>query len=295
MFFSLIFLLSLSTFAKNNLNKQDTTSVSSSNDEEIINSDSILNAKMDDVIPTVTLEDIESEDEGGSDQGISPILNAGRDVFLQASSFNWSIARFRIRGYENDYFDTYMNGIPTEYIDNGFSAFNLWANLNDVTRNRDQSLGLRPSTIGFGSIGAIYSIDSRAAKQRKQINITIGTSNRTYDLRGGITYGSGITKKGWSVCASLFGRWAKQGYVKGTSMQSISYFLSVQKMFKKHNLALTVFGAPTKQGKASAATKEAYDLAGSNYYNPNWGYQNGKVRNSRVEYRHQPTIILTRS
>lgn len=293
LFFSLIFLLSLSTFAKNNLNKQDTISVSSSNDEEIINSDSILNAKMDDVIPTVTLEDIESEDEGGSDQGISPILNAGRDVFLQASSFNWSIARFRIRGYENDYFDTYMNGIPTEYIDNGFSAFNLWANLNDVTRNRDQSLGLRPSTIGFGSIGAIYSIDSRAAKQRKQINITIGTSNRTYDLRGGITYGSGITKKGWSVCASLFGRWAKQGYVKGTSMQSISYFLSVQKMFNKHNLALTVFGAPTKQGKASAATKEAYDLAGSNYYNPNWGYQNGKVRNSRVEYRHQPTIILT--
>ncbi|MBK8353407.1 MAG: hypothetical protein IPL21_17635 [Saprospirales bacterium] len=83
LFFSLIFLLSLSTFAKNNLNKQDTISVSSSNDEEIINSDSILNAKMDDVIPTVTLEDIESEDEGGSDQGISPILNAGRDVFYK--------------------------------------------------------------------------------------------------------------------------------------------------------------------------------------------------------------------
>lgn len=284
----LCFLMPLAIIA-NSKSKQDTTATPTLY-STVITEDT---THLDDVIPTVTLEDIESEDEGGSDQGISPILNAGRDVFLQASSFNWSIARFRIRGYENDYFDTYMNGIPTEYIDNGFSAFNLWANLNDVTRNRDQSLGLRPSTIGFGSIGAIYSIDSRAAKQRKQINITIGTSNRTYDLRGGITYGSGITKKGWSVCASLFGRWAKQGYVKGTSMQSISYFLSVQKMFKKHNLALTVFGAPTKQGKASAATQEAYDLAGSNYYNPNWGYQNGKVRNSRVEYRHQPTLILT--
>ncbi|MEZ5055138.1 MAG: TonB-dependent receptor [Chitinophagales bacterium] len=133
----------------------------------------------------------------------------------------------------------------------------------------------------------------RAAKQRKQLSVTIGTSNRTYDLRGGVTWGSGITKKGWSFSVSLFGRWAKQGYIKGTSMQSISYFASIQKMFKNQSLALTAFGVPTKQGKASSTTAEAYDLAGSHYYNPNWGYQNGKVRNSRVEYRHQPVFILT--
>ncbi|MBK9735692.1 MAG: TonB-dependent receptor [Saprospiraceae bacterium] len=35
-----------------------------------------------------------------------------------------------------------------------------------------------------------------------------------------------------------------------------------------------------------------YDLAGSNFYNPNWGYQNGAVRNSR-EYRiNQPVTML---
>lgn len=247
----------------------------------------------DDDIPVITLEDIEAEDEGGSDQGISPVLNAGRDPFMSAANFNFSIARFRIRGYDNDFFDTYMNGIPTEYIDNGFGAFNLWAGLNDVTRNRENSMGLKPTTFSIGSIGGVYSIDSRAAKQRKQLSVTIGTSNRTYDLRGGITYGTGITKKGWSVAVSLFGRWAKDGYIKGTAMQSISYFASVQKMFKTQSLALTIFGAPTKQGKAGATTAEAYALAGSHYYNPNWGYQNGKVRNSRVEYRHQPTFILT--
>ena len=253
-----------------------------------------LTTKVDEfVIPTVTLEDEETNDEGSADQSISPILNAGRDPFLNAASFNFSISRFRIRGYDNDYFDTYMNGIPTEYIDNGFGAFNLWAGLNDVTRNRENVLGLRPSTFGFSGIGGLYAIDARAGKQRKQLSVTIGTSNRTYDLRGGITYGTGITKKGWSVAVSLFGRWAKNGYIKGTSMQSVSYFASVQKFFKKQSLALTIFGAPTKQGKASNATQEALNLAGTNYYNPNWGYQNGKVRNSRVEYRHQPTFILT--
>ena len=244
-------------------------------------------------IPTVTLEDAETNDETGSDQGVSQVLSAGRDPFVSATSFNFSIARFRIRGYDNDFFDTYMNGIPTEYIDNGFSAFNLWSGLNDVTRNREASLGLKPTTFSYGSIGGVYSIDSRAAKQRKQLSVTLGTSNRTYDLRGGITYGTGITKKGWSVAVSLFARWAKNGYVKGTAMESVSYFLSVQKMFKKQSLALTAFGVPTKQGKATVTTQETYDLAGTNYYNPNWGYQNGKIRNARVEYRHQPVFILT--
>ncbi|HUM50666.1 MAG TPA: TonB-dependent receptor [Chitinophagales bacterium] len=270
--------------------KQDTTAIQTIAEE--VNADSLIKEKLEDAIPTVTLEDEETNDEGGSDQAVSPVLNAGRDPFMSAASFNFGIARFKIRGYDGDYFDTYMNGIPTEYIDNGFGAFNLWAGLNDVTRNRENVLGLRPSTFAYGGIGGLYNIDSRAGKQRKQLSVTLGTSNRTYDLRGGITYGTGITKKGWSVCASLFGRWAKSGYIKGTAMQSISYFLSVQKFFKKENISLTIFGAPTKQGKAAATTQEAYDLVGSNYYNPNWGYQNGKVRNSRVEYRHQPTFIL---
>ncbi|MCC6514956.1 MAG: TonB-dependent receptor [Chitinophagales bacterium] len=255
--------------------------------------DSLYLDKVGENIPTVTLEDVETNDESGSDQGVSAILSAGRDPFLSAAAFNWGITRFRIRGYDNDFYDTYMNGIPTEYIDNGFSSYNLWSGLNDVTRNRENSIGLKLSTFAFGSVGGVYAIDTRASKQRKQLSVTIGTSNRTYDLRGGVTWGSGITKKGWSFAVSVFGRWAKKGYVEGTGMQSISYFASIQKMFKNQSLSLTAFGVPTKQGKAAATTQEAYDLAGSNYYNPNWGYQDGKVRNSRVEYRHQPVIILT--
>lgn len=255
-----------------------------------VTEDSLLRSEYD--IPTVTLEDIEANDEAVSDQGISPVLNAGRDPFYSAATFSFSISRFRIRGYDNDYFETYMNGIPTEYIDNGFSAFNLWAGLNDVIRNRENVLGLRPATFAFGSIGGVYAIDSRASKQRKQLSVTLGTSNRTYDMRGGLTWGSGISKKGWSFAVSAFGRWAKSGYIKGTSMRSISYFASIEKLMKNHSLSLTAFGAPTVQGRSNPAIQELYDITGNNYYNPNWGYQNGEVRNSRVERRHQPMFIL---
>jgi hypothetical protein len=249
----------------------------------------------EDHTPTISLEDAEVGDENTSisGQGVSSVLNAGRDVFNNAAVFNFSITRFRIRGYDNDHFTTYMNGVPTEYIDNGFQAFNIWAGLNDVLRNRENYLGLKPTTFTFGALGGAYNIDSRASKQRKQTQITLGSGNRTYDLRAGITYGSGLTSKGWAVAASLFGRYAKQGYVNGTGLKSMSYFLSVEKITKNHSIALTTFGAPTKQGKTSPVIQEMYDFDGTNYYNPNWGYQNGKVRSAREENRHQPMMILT--
>ncbi len=35
------------------------------------------------------------------------------------------------------------------------------------------------------------------------------------------------------------------------------------------------------------------DIAGDNFYNPYWGYQNGKKRNSSVASTFQPVFILT--
>ena len=52
-------------------------------------------------------------------------------------------------------------------------------------------------------------------------------------------------------------------------------------------------GAPTRNGRASSAIQEMRDLAGTNYYNPNWGFQNGEVRNASVATSHQPLFILT--
>ncbi|MEZ5055139.1 MAG: hypothetical protein R2807_10335 [Chitinophagales bacterium] len=105
-FFSLCLCVSIHSFAAAN---QDSTIVNADDD-------SLLNSRIVDNIPTVTLEDVESNDESGSDQGISPILSAGRDPFVSAASFNWGITRFKIRGYDYDFFETYVNGVPTDYI-----------------------------------------------------------------------------------------------------------------------------------------------------------------------------------
>jgi hypothetical protein len=245
-----------------------------------------------DNIPVVSLD--ESDLSDGSAQNVSSVLTAGRDPFFSAAAFSFSPLRFRIRGYDADWNTTLMNGIPVDNLDNGFTPWGLWGGLNDVMRNRDVSVGLRSNTFAFGDLGTTTNLDSRASKQRKQTNIGYAISNRNYNHRISITHSTGVSKKGWAFTFSGSFRGADEGYVPGTYYNSFSYFVAVDKRInQKHLLSFTAFGAPTENGRQGAAVQEAMDLTGSNYYNPNWGYQNGKKRNASVAKTHQPFLILT--
>ncbi|MBA2746973.1 MAG: TonB-dependent receptor, partial [Flavisolibacter sp.] len=61
-----------------------------------------LKQNIQDNIPTISIDDADMGDGGG--QNISSVLAAGRDPFFSAASFNFSALRFRIRGYDNDFF-----------------------------------------------------------------------------------------------------------------------------------------------------------------------------------------------
>lgn len=253
--------------------------------------DELKDAVLDN-IPTVSLDDNDLGD--GGNQNISSLLTAGRDPFYSAASFNFSAVRFRIRGYDNDLFSTFMNGIPMDNLDNGFTPFGLWGGLNDVMRNRDVSWGLRYNTFAFGDIGSNTNIDSRASKQRAQTSMSYAASNRNYNNRIMLTHSTGVSKKGWAFSLSGSRRWADEGYVPGTYYNGWGYFAAVDKRIgQRHLLSLTTFGAPTENGRQGAAVQEMMDLAGTNYYNPNWGYQNGEKRNASIGRTHQPVIILT--
>lgn len=243
-------------------------------------------------IPTVSLDDNDLGD--GSNQNVSSILTAGRDPYFSAVSFNFSAVRFRLRGYENDLFSTYMNGIPMDNLDNGFTPFGLWGGLNDVTRNKDVSYGLRTNTFAFGDIGSNTSIDSRASKQRRQTSFSYANSNRNYTHRWIFTHSTGMSKKGWAFSFSGSRRWADEGYVPGTYYDGWSFFAAVDKRIsKKSLLSLVVFGAPTESGGQRPAVQELQNLSNDPYYNPNWGYQVGKKRNASVTKTNQPVFIFT--
>ena len=103
-----------------------------------------LKSSVLDNIPVISLDD--NDLAGASDQNISSLLTAGRDPFFNAATFSFSALRFRIRGYSSDYASTYINNVPMDNLDDGYTPFGLWGGLNDVFRNRDINIGVRYNT-----------------------------------------------------------------------------------------------------------------------------------------------------
>lgn len=245
-----------------------------------------------DNIPTISLD--ESEELEGSSQNISSQLAAGRDPFLNAATFKFGAVRFRIRGYDADQFNTYINGAPMENLDNGFTPYGQWGGLNDVLRNRESTSGLRSTTFGYGDLGGLTNFDTRASKQRKQTSINYAASNRNYNNRIMLTHSTGLNSKGWAFSFSGSRRWADEGFTDGTFYNGWSFFAGVDKRFNdRHLLSFVAFATPTENGRQGASVTEMLKLAGDNYYNPYWGYQNGKKRNSSIAKSFQPIGILT--
>ncbi|MBK8521670.1 MAG: TonB-dependent receptor [Chitinophagaceae bacterium] len=251
-----------------------------------------LNETNQDNIPVISLDETDGQD--GSAQNISSQLGAGRDPFLNAANFKFGAVRFRIRGYDADQFTTYINGSPMENLDNGFTPFGQWGGLNDVTRNREATLGLKPTTFGYGDLGGLTFLDTRASYQRKQTSINYASSNRNYNNRIMLTHSTGLNSKGWAFSFSVTTRWAEEGYSDGTYYRGLSFFAGVDKRINdKHLLSFVAFGTPTENGRQGASVNEMLTLANDNYYNPYWGYQNGKKRNASIAKSFQPVGILT--
>jgi hypothetical protein len=251
-----------------------------------------LKEDVGDNIPVISIDENDGQD--GSAQNISSMLSAGRDPFFNAAAFKFNAVRFRIRGYDADLFSTYMNGVPMENLDNGFTPFGLWGGLNDVLRNRDIALGLKAVPYSFGDVGGLTYMDSRASYQRKQTSINYAISNRNYVHRFMFTHSTGLNKKGWAFSFSGSRRWADEGFADGTYYDGWSFFAGVDKRLNdRHLLSFVAFATPTENGRQGSSVQELRDLSGDNFYNPFWGYQNGRKRNSSIARSFQPIGILT--
>lgn len=232
-------------------------------------------------------------DEQAENQDVSGLLQSSRDVFTSIAGFNFSAARYRIRGYDSENFVTMMNGVTLNNPESGRAIWAYWGGLNDITRYQEVKNGIASSPLTFGGIGGFSNIGARASEQRPGTRFSYSTANRSYRHRAMLTHSTGMMSNGMAVTLSGSVRYANEGFVEGTYYRSGSYFLSVEKKInEKHSLGLVAFGAPTVSGGQSISVQEAYDLTGDNQYNSYWGMQNGEKRNSRVRNTHIPMGML---
>lgn len=241
------------------------------------------------------LEDL-SDDINNDERSSGALLTSSRDPFNNASNYVFSSARFNARGFAAEYSQQYLNGVPMNDINTGYNVWALWGGLNDVFRNQTSSTTFEPLEYGFGQVGVSNNVETRASSYGPRRLLTYSNSNRTYTNRAMFTYSTGLMKNGWAIAGSISRRWGDglSSYVRGTFYDATSIFLSVEKNIDENNsLNLMALAAPTRRGVASASSQEAYNLVGSNYYNPNMGIQNGKWRNARVKSNFEPLVQLS--
>lgn len=242
-------------------------------------------------ISEVNLSNMDFEDENKG-QNISGLLHSTSDVFVNTAGYTLGAAYFRIRGYDSENSDVYISGALVNDPETGRPSWSEWGGLNDAMRNKEVVNGLGAARFGFGSVGGATNIITRASMQRKQIKLSYSLSNKSYANRVMFTYSTGLMKNNWAFTISGSRRWGNESYVDGVFYDANAYFLAAEKKLSdKHSLSLTLFGSPTRRGMQGAATQECDSLLGTHYYNPNWGYQNGDVRNAKVKDFHEPMII----
>jgi hypothetical protein len=244
-------------------------------------------------LPTISISDGAGED-GMESQSIQGLLNSSSDVFVSTAAYTFGPLMFRMRGYEQNYSLVTLNGFVLNDVESGAPYYSNWGGLNDVMRNTMITSGPDPIGYLFEPVGGIARIMTRASEYRAGVKVVYSASNRTYRNRAMATYSTGALENGWSFTGSYSRRWSEYGYEPGTFYNANSFFLAAEKKINsKHSLNFTALDAIYDRGVAGGSTQEAYDLTGSNFYNPYWGYQNGEVRNSRVRSSNKPLLTLT--
>ena len=240
-----------------------------------------------------------TEAQLGEDDDVSQnvtIISSNRNVYASEVGYRFSPARFKYRAFNSKYNEMYINGNPVNDAERGEFRYSFVGGLNNQTRGVEASLPFEDNTFSMTAMGGSNNYNFRPSKFATGSRLSLAGANRNYTFRGMYTYNSGITQSGWAFTGSITYRWANMqtAYVEGTFYNALSYFFGAEKIINDHHsLSFVTWGNPTERAAQAASTDEMYWMANNNFYNPNWGYQEGKKRNSRIIKDFAPAALLT--
>ena len=96
---------------------------------------------------------------------------------------------------------------------------------------------------------------------------------------------------GWEINHSLRVRTGRDLYVDGVFSNAVDGGVEASFFNRRHSLSLAATLSYNNRGLRQSSTEEAYSLLNNPLYNPAWGMQSGRVRNSRVLNSIRPDII----
>ena len=249
-----------------------------------------------DAVEPLEVFDLQSDDFNDLEDNRSQFLGAlqaRRSVFLEAAAFQFSSSFFSARGLESQQQEIRVNGIRMNAFDNGRAVWSSWGGLNDMTNKAQQTgFGIAPTGSGFGGVLGHTSFDLRPSNFRKGNKISHAFSNASYRFRTMISHHSGLNSKQWAYSFLVSSRWGNQGYVTGTPYRSFSGALLIEKKWNENwSSWFTALYTPTTRARNAPLTEEVFKIRGKQY-NPYWGIDDSKVRNTRVGKTKTPILTF---
>jgi len=223
------------------------------------------------------------------------LLQATKDPVLKSAAYHWSATFFRLRGLNSEHQKILFNGIEMNKLLNDRPNWNNWTGLNDIIRNQETTNYYQQNPFTFGSLNGVTNFNTNALSFKKGTKISMASTSRTFRKRLMLTHHTGLQPNNWSYSFSTSASYANEGYIEGTNLKTLSFFSSIsRKINNKHNLNLSLIYTPVERGRASPNTKEVTEIKGTRY-NAYWGFQEGKIRNSRIRKVQEPFAILSHS
>lgn len=245
------------------------------------------------------------------------VLNTTPGVYATESGGGSGDSRVNVRGFDQKNVAVMVDGIPVNDMENGSVYWSNWDGLGDITRTMQVQRGLGASKLAIPSVGGTINIITKGIDQKMSASVKEEVTDfGLYKTSFG--FNTGQLKGGWGVTLGGSRKYGTE-WADGTYTDAYSYFLKVQKRFKKHLFSISANGAPQSHGqrydklpigiyskslsdKLGVNTDSMYSYQGSHNgyttltqgergrtYNANWGNIEGEGGTSPEHIQFFPT------
>ena len=243
-------------------------------------------------IAVTNVDPIQIEEKLGM-QEFPEILKSSPGIYATKRGGGFGDADVRIRGFGSNNVAVLINGMPVNGMEDDKVYWSNWAGLSDQTRTMQVQRGIGASKIAVPSVGGTINVITRTTDAKKGGSVFYNLGDDNYQKEG-VSLSTGLTDNNWALTLSL-SKTKGDGYVEGTPFDAYSYFLSISKKINdRHQLALTIFGAPQTHARRYAYQPLGVLKTKKNAirYNEDWGYLNGRFYSNSTNFYHKPVAIL---
>ena len=211
-------------------------------------------------------------------------LHRHSDLYDELSAYRFSSVEFGRRGYDFTSRRATLGGVELRY-----------QNISLLRRLGVAEYGYGGLSGESADMASVVGEDCFSLAESTPVsggNVALFLSGKGY-LGGVRAAVHSLMRRGWSMSLAVAGKGGNDLYVKGVYNNSVDVGLRLKRDFDSGgSLSFVALSTVGRRGLRSGSTQEAFTLTGDRLYNPTWGRQDGKVRNSRNRSEAVPFVAV---